>query len=161
MISARDNQQLREVWNQRAIPVVFRRGPGEGLMIRMPYSSQNREWIKAEHRREPNWNMKFRCWETPRSWFDDLVTRFLRKFGKVYVIQAFREQQKCAPACWNATGFDCECSCMGQNHGSGNPAGCWHIVSDTFAIEWSERQYSCRLIESKSGQVAPAETVSP
>lgn len=27
---------------------------------------------------------------------------------------------KCGPRCLNATGFQCECSCGGKNHGAGN-----------------------------------------
>lgn len=39
---------------------------------------------------------------------------------------------------------------MGQNHGSGNPQGKWHIVSETFAVKWKEREYSCRLLKALS-----------
>lgn len=142
--------QLREIWGQRKIPVVFRRGKGLRLMVRLPYSTENRDVVKGGHRHDPVWHVRFRCWETPRAWFDDLIERFLQQHGKVYVIQAFREEQKCAPACWNATGHDCECSCMGNNHGSGNPAGCWHVVSDAFAVEWGDRKYACRLMERRT-----------
>ena len=68
------------------------------------------------------------------------------RFGRVYVIQPYREFEKCAPACWNATGFTCECSCMGKNHGS-MPGGRWWVVADTFAIQWQGRRLACRLIE--------------
>jgi hypothetical protein len=146
-----NSSQLRKIWSQKEIPVVFRRGKGERLMLRLPYSPNNRELVKGTHRIIPSWNSEYRCWETPRAWFDDLVRRFLREFGSTYVIQAFREEQKCAPACWNAAGFECECSCMGRNHGSGNPNGCWQIVSETFAVEWSERRYACRLLKRRGG----------
>ncbi len=153
------NAQLREIWHQKKIPVVFRRGKGQRLMLRLPYSSENRHIVKGGHRNEPVWSDRFRCWETPRSWFNDLIERFLVRFNRVYVIQGFREEQKCAPACWNASGYDCECSCMGANHGTGNPAGCWHVVSETFAVEWSARKYACRLMERRAPEPVPESPV--
>jgi cell filamentation protein len=69
----------------------------------------------------------------------DRQPRLARKYGKVYVVQAFAHFEKCAPACWNATGFQCECSCMGQNHGS-HASGDWWIVSETFAIRREGRE---------------------
>jgi len=68
------------------------------------------------------------------SWYDWLARRLLYKYSAVYLIQLYREQQKCAPACWNAEGLHCECSCMGENHGSGHPGERWREVSETFAF---------------------------
>ncbi len=138
--------KLKAIWKQGKIPVVLRKAKPEPLYIRLPYSPDNKEWLKEGHRNRPQWLPDLKCWNTPRSWFEDIVQRALREFGKVYVIQPYRTQQKCAPACWNATGVNCECSCMGEHHGSGNPSGKWHIVSETFAVQWGEKQYSCRLI---------------
>src|SRR5690606_1987750 len=62
---------------------------------------------------------------------------------------AIRAQQKCAPACWNAEGFHCECSCMSENHGGGHPGGSWYKVSETFAVSWGAQRYSCRHLKIK------------
>jgi hypothetical protein len=112
-------------------------------MIKFPGS---RDWLREGHRAKPRWVDHFKCWEVPKSWFEDVARRLLRRFGRVYIIQPFRLQEKCAPRCWNATGLECECSCMGEHHGSGNPPGKWYIVSETFAVRWEERRYACRLI---------------
>ena len=80
------------------------------------------------------------------SWYDWLARRLLYKYSAVYLIQLYREQQKCAPACWNAEGLHCECSCMGENHGSGHPGERWREVSETFAFEWGPTKYACRLL---------------
>lgn len=138
--------KLRQIWDQGRIPAVFRQGNSKPLFVRLPYSTDNREWLKADHRNQPEWLKQYKCWNTPKSWFEDIIKRSLIKYGRVYVIQTYRTQQKCAPACWNASGIDCECSCMGENHGSGNPIGKWYIVSETCAVSWDEKQYSCRLI---------------
>lgn len=144
--------RLREIWLQKVVPVVYRQVRPEPVLLRIPYAQNNFEWVRGEKRHKPDWNAKFKCWETPVSWFDELIERTLRKFGKVYVIQLFKEHQKCAPACWNAKGFHCECSCMGANHGSGHPGGRWHEVSETFAFQWGARKYSCRLITADAAR---------
>jgi len=137
--------KLLQVWSQTAIPVVFHR-KSKPLLIRLPFARTNRDWLKGDHRNQPEWLSSLKCWETPKSWFEDVIRRGLQKYGRVYVIQPFSAQQKCAPACWNAVGAECECSCMGANHGSGDPAGKWHVVSETFAVRWETREYSCRLL---------------
>lgn len=138
--------RLREIWKQEKIPVVFREGKSKPLLIRLPYAPNNKQLLKANHRNDPEWVKQYQCWRTPASWFEDIVKRALIKYGQVYVIQPFQEKQKCSPACWNARGIQCECSCMGEHHGAGNPVGKWHIVSETFAVSWGDKTYSCRLI---------------
>ena len=134
------------VWNQTKVPVVLRRtGSGEQLRVRLPFDDSNRDWLRIGHKRNPIWNAKERCWELPKSWFDDLINRALERYGSVYIFQPYREQERCAPACQNATGHECQCSCMGQNHGAGND-GSWFEVSETFATRWGDRTIACRLL---------------
>jgi hypothetical protein len=144
---ATSNKHAASIWNQTTIPVVYRRGGAEPLMIKLPYAPNNGEWLRNDQRRKPEWISQFKCWNTPKSWFENVVRRLLIRFSRVYVIQPFRVQEKCAPACWNATGIECECSCMGAHHGSGNPSGKWHVISETFAVQWQNRQLACRLFE--------------
>jgi hypothetical protein len=145
-MSTDHDPKLRRIWGQGRIPVVLRRGKGEPLRVRLPYAEANRAWLRGENRNKPQWNPRFKCWETPKSWFENLIRRALWIYESIYVIQPFNDNEKCAPACWNALGVECECSCMGKNHGSGNPQGKWHVVSDTLAVRWGPRQYSCRLL---------------
>lgn len=142
--------RLRAIWTQSEIPVVFKQQRPEPLLVRLPFATDNASWLRGSSRRKPVWDGRRKRWETPVSWFDDLILRLLKKYGKTYVVQIHKEQQKCAPACWSATGFHCECSCMGQNHGSGHPGGKWHEVSETFAFSWDERKYACRLLLAAS-----------
>ena len=138
--------RLLHIWGQKEIPVLYRPGSGKLLLVRLPYAVTNRPWLKGDHRNQPEWVAEHKCWQTPKAWFEDIVKRSLGKYRRIYVIQPFNTQEKCAPACWNALGAECECSCMGANHGSGNPSGKWHIVSETLAVQWGEKQYSCRLL---------------
>ncbi len=142
--------RLAAVWKQKSIPVLFRKGKGRPLLVSLPYGGDNRTWLKHERRNHPIWNSKFKCWETPKAWFNDLVSQILSRYGKLYVIQLYREQEKCAPACWNASGHECQCSCMGANHGSQCANGHWLVISDTFATLWHEQELACRLLTKKT-----------
>ncbi|MDF1586682.1 hypothetical protein [Marinimicrococcus flavescens] len=140
---------LRAVWNQTRIPVVLRRGgKGQRLRIRLPFAQDNRRWLQAGKRMAATWVPVHTCWEVPKAWFNEFVERAVLRYGALYVIQPYREQEKCAPACLNATGHECQCSCMGANHGAGND-GSWFEVSETFATRWGEQQLACRLMVRK------------
>jgi len=145
-----DRLTLRYVWDQTQIPVVLRRcGPGEKIRVRMP-GPQSVSWVQNGRRIAPVWvGGEIRYWELPKAWFNDFVDRALQRYGRVYIIQPFREQEICAPACQNASGHECQCSCMGANHGAGND-GSWFEVSDTFSTRWGERDLACRLLTSKT-----------
>jgi len=142
--------ELLRAWRQQSIPVLFRSGKAKPLLLRLPYAKDNRDWLHSDKRRNSLWNEQYKCWETPRARFDELIEKALARFKRVYVIQPVRRDQKCAPACWQAQGYECECSCMGNNHGSGSPSGDWHVVSETLAVQWGEKEYSCRLFEASA-----------
>ena len=143
---ANKDPNLARIWRQTDIPVVYRQASPGPILVRLPYSPDNYAWLRGDNRHKPKWDAQHKNWETPVTWFDGLIHRSLQRYRKVYVIQVYRDQQKCAPACWDATGFHCECSCMGANHGTGHPGGNWYEVSETFACHWGPRQYACRLI---------------
>ena len=145
-----NDPQLVEIWNQISIPILVRREQGYPLLVRLPNSAYYQDWLRGGKQRIPEWNFRYECWQVPVAWFDELIKHLIDSYGQIYVIQVYREYQRCAPACWNARGFHCECSCMGANHGNGYPGGMWHIVSDAFAIQWEERKYSCRLITKRT-----------
>ncbi len=141
-----DRARLREVWNQRSIPVVLRRGGrGERLRVRLPPRADNELWLQGERRTHVEWDLGRRCWEIPKAWFNDFVQAALLRYVQLYVVQPYREQEVCAPACWNAVGPECQCSCMGENHGASSD-GRWFEVSETFATRWRERSLACRLM---------------
>jgi hypothetical protein len=134
------------VWRQAEIPVVFCDTAGKRLLVKMPYAHDNRAWLKDEHVRRPEWLKQFTCWRVPRAWLDELTQRLCEHYGQVYVIHPYREREVCAPACWDAQGVECTCSCLGANHGQGSGGGAWYIVSETCAIQWGPRRYACRLL---------------
>ena len=113
------------------------------------------EWLRDDRRAKPTWNVQFKAWEIPTVWFDSVIKLALKRYREAYVIQLYREHQKCAPACWNAEGFHCECSCMGENHGGSHPGGNWYEVSETFAVSWGVQRYSCRHLKVKNAGRQP------
>jgi hypothetical protein len=143
---AQNDPNLLRIWHQARIPVVVLGGPVRRLIVRLPYAPANRDWLQDRHRTKPVWLPKQQVWTIPKSWFEDVLRRALLRYGAVYVIQPFRKDEKCAPACWNAVGAHCECSCMGENHGAGEPEGKWHVVSETLAVRVNAKEYSCRLL---------------
>ena len=145
-------QSAAAIWKQDKVPVIYRQGNGP-LLVRLPYSANNREWLRSDNLRKPLWIKQYSgCWQIPNNWFNDLAHRMLQKFPRLYVIQPHRVMEKCAPACWNATALDCQCSCMGKNHGSQQALGRWWIVSETCALKWRGRELACQLIERASAK---------
>ena len=149
-----DAVRLRKIWNNRTVPVILRRANGRPR-LRVPCNwkspfdvHKKRQSIQRNRRTIPDTNWQQRYWEVPKAWFDDLVRQFVTEHGQLYVIQPFREQEICASQCWNAKGHECQCSCMGANHGQGK-SGSWLEVSDTFATRWGEQHLACRLITKK------------
>jgi hypothetical protein len=144
-----DKLSLKYVWEQERVPVVLRRtGKGRRLRARLPYAETNRQWLQNDRRTSPVWIASKKYWELPKAWFNDFIERSLVRYGNVYIIQPYREQEKCSPACQNAIGHECRCSCMGLHHGAGND-GSWFEVSDTFATRWGDQELACRLMTAK------------
>lgn len=146
--------RLSFVWNQREIPVVLRRaGKGEKLRLRLPGklipSLDDLRWLKNFRRLSPSWNMQSSYWEIPKAWFDDFVNRSLGRYGKAYIIQPYRETEVCARACMKAKGHECQCSCMGANHGAGTD-GSWFEIGEAFAVRTSSPMLACRLLIAKT-----------
>lgn len=156
---------LKYVWNQQSqTPVILRRtGKGEQLRVKLPFAEDNWLWLRNNRTRIPGWTDGKRSqpgyWEIPKAWFNDLVDRALVRFGSVYIIQPYRAQEVCSPACQNATGHECQCSCMGEHHGAGND-GSWFEVSETFATRWGERELACRLLTARIGKSKPFASAS-
>jgi len=139
----------KTIWNNRKIPVLLRRGGSLAIRLRLPYSPENRGWLRnGERKKMPEWISDGQYWELPASRFNELVEMFLNKFGKTYIIQPYREQEICSPSCMDAQGFECQCSCLGANHGSG-VGGRWFVVSDAFAVRSGDMKAACRLLTRK------------
>jgi hypothetical protein len=143
------SKDLLAVWRQTSVPVIIRRNKrGQQHRLRIPFAANNRDWLRNGRRISPVWISPKKYWEIPKAWFNDFINRSLKKYGQIWIIQPFREQEVCAPACMNALGHDCQCSCMGMNHGSGND-GSWFEVNEAFATRWDDEEWACRLLSQR------------
>lgn len=142
-------QTVSAIWNQKRVPVVFRPGAQDqpGLLVRLPYHSGNRDWLRGGRRRKPEWDPTEKLWKVPRAWFSVIVNACLDRFDEVYVIQPHNPMEKCAPACWEAKGEECQCSCLGVHHGEGRPGGRWYEVSDALAVQWQGSELRWTLLK--------------
>lgn len=149
-----EEERSKHVWRDRSkrVPVILRRtGKGKKLRLRLPYAEDNREWLRHGRRNEPVYDREGKFWEVPKAWFNELVDRALKDYDEVYILQPYREMEICAPACMEALGHICECSCMGANHGIGMNNGSWYVASDAFAFRWGNARMACRhLIKGKA-----------
>jgi hypothetical protein len=151
MESLTDDAQIsgvaaQRIWHNGTVPVIFKRLAKQSLVVRLPYAEDNRVWLQGNGRRI-QWHRVWKAWEVPRSRFNNCVQLVLARHGRCYVIQEYRPLETCAPACWNAIGADCECSCLGANHGSGNSLA--NEVSETFAFEYGGKMLACRLLTAR------------
>jgi hypothetical protein len=141
-------RSISEIWSQRRVPVAYRSGEkGDPLWVRLPYRADNYDWLRGPRTRKPKWDADRKFWTVPTAWFDELVESAAHRYGSVYVIQPHRRMEKCAPACWNAAGIQCSCSCLSLNHGEGHPRGRWYEISDALAVQWNDRELYWRLLK--------------
>lgn len=148
--------QFDRVWRQSSIPVIVRGGHIAPLVIKLPFRDDNKDWLRDDQRSKPKWFPDYKVWSIPKSWFENTVRLALARFGSIWVIQPYREIEKCAPACWNATGVHCECSCLGERHGTHDPAGRWYIINETLALRIGEKEFSCKLLRRRERPKASA-----
>lgn len=136
------------VVRQQQFPVVIRMR-NRPLRCKTPYMEGNREFLQLTTRK-PRWNAKLKLWELPQAWFNDIVRKCAQRWGTVYVIQPYNVMEKCARACWDAVGLECNCSCMGKNHGAGQPSGRWYEISESCAISWEAESLRISIIHAKN-----------
>jgi hypothetical protein len=141
--------RAKNIWNQVHLPVVLRKkGKGDRVRVRLPYRVDNATWLNSIGKSKPNWRKDLMCWEIPKTWFNGFVDAALTRYAKLYVIQPYIETEICAPACRSAKHHECQCSCMGENHGSGDGTG-WFDVTEAFAIRFGSKRLACRLMTKK------------
>ncbi len=148
-----ERQTLEAIWRQSAVPVIHRPKMGK-LHVRFPRLHNDEVWLlrTCGERTRPRWHAVVQprtnvrgWWNVGRAHFTNLAKGLLERFGSVYVIQPHRELEICAPACQNAIGLECECSCLGLHHGE-SATGRWYEVSDALAMRWRESEFRWQLL---------------
>jgi len=141
---ASDREHIRNVWLQNTIPVIQRPETGK-LKIKPPGNLFYHEWIHRPKKHTPIWINNY--YEVPASWLSWLVRTCLNQYGQVWIIQPYNDKEICSTSCQNAKGFECQCQCLGENHGQGDDGGGgWYEVSDALKIRWSGKYVAARLL---------------
>ena len=138
-----DSETIRRTWQQNDIPVILRPKTGK-LKVKLPEGRAAMRWLRRPGKHRPNWNKNH--FEVPATWLNHLLEMSLQKYKKTYLIQPYNEKEVCAAACQNARGNDCQCSCMGANHGQGEDGGAWFEVNETFKVRWKGSVLAVRLM---------------
>ena len=143
---ARRQKPFSKIWFESPVPALFRPPKGQ-VLVRVDKHPTNRCLIKLG-RNWPRWVEQRHCYQVPAAWFSKLAKVIVNEFGAVWIIQPFREKQICAPACRDAEGLVCECSCMGEFHGVNHAGNGWFEVSESFMVRYSSAQWACRLLKA-------------
>jgi hypothetical protein len=119
------------------IATVYRPVGTGRIRVRMPYAVGNRAFI---HRTlgslvRPDWNGAEKCWEISRQHMRATVEALADRFGVVEVAIDFRTNSRCDIRCRDAEGDDCDCQCMGENHGGAAYWRNWTQVGETTLVE--------------------------
>lgn len=138
--------KLMAIWQQRNIPVLLNRGKNKRLRMRFPEGHDHHSILHVSRKHRPLWIEDKKYWDVARIRLNEIVKHTLATYGKLYVVQPYRVQERCAPACWDAEGHDCQCQCMGEHHGSRSNGQGWFIVSDVFASRYQDQELACRLL---------------
>ena len=98
MLQDLTNSQLKTLWRQGRVPVIFKRSnPLRVLLVRLPFAEGNLEWLRDDRRSKPKWATQFKAWEIPTAWFDSVIQMALRRYGLPPISQtpplSFRRQQ--------------------------------------------------------------------
>ena len=115
---------------------VHRPIPTQGrIAIWLPYAEGTRAWLRkvCGPGTRPEFDRERKAWLVARPHFRKVVDALARRCGTVLVITDHTVRHACGSRCWNAEGDECECECLGDNHGGGLHLG-WHQVGADMAI---------------------------
>ena len=145
---------IPEVWRNQTIPVIYRPDTTGPLKLRLPYrEGGNRQFLKSikERRTEPVWDSKDQFWSVPKNWFTGLVESVVLAFGSAWVIQPHHAEERCSASCRNARRLECECSCLGENHGAGGRADNAVGIQGAVVLPWRTGLLTVQFFKKREG----------
>lgn len=91
--------------------------PLDGQVIaKIPAMKGNKRWLRRTVRvRSPL--LDGDRWHLPRNCLTKLVTAAVDRYGYIVIWRDMSKLSRCTRACLEATGVDCDCSCLGAHHG--------------------------------------------
>lgn len=116
---------------------VWRPAPaGRRIVIRLPYAEGHRFWLRdvCGSGTRPDFDPVRKVWLVARPHFRRVVDALALRYGVVDVYVDHTVRSACGKLCRDATGDDCTCSCLGDNHGSWTWRREWRRVDDHWLI---------------------------
>lgn len=99
-----------------AVPMVWLPQDGQ-VVAKIPARKGNRRWLREAVRiRSPHLAEDGR-WYLPRNCLGKLVVAAVDRYGYVVVCRDMSRLSRCTRLCLEATGVECNCSCLGAYHG--------------------------------------------
>jgi hypothetical protein len=111
--------------------------PQDGQVIaKIPPMKGNLRWLRQAVRiRSPR--LEDDRWHLPRNCLTKLVTAAVDRYGYIVVCRDMSRLSRCTRACLEATGIDCDCSCLGAHHGE-DSHGWFERVGDVMVADRGE-----------------------
>jgi hypothetical protein len=117
------------------VPTVWRPTAGK-MEVSLPFSTDNRAWLRDQL--GPGvpyaWDGGLRRWTLARNHLSNLVPALANRYGYVEVYIDFKTTVKCDKRCRDATGSECICQCLGENHRGGSLLTGWFEVGESTLI---------------------------
>ncbi|MEU6573565.1 hypothetical protein [Streptomyces sp. NPDC046805] len=106
------------------------------VIAKIPPRKGNRGWLhETVGIRSPK--LDDDRWKLPRSCLVRLVTAAIDRYGYIVLWRDMSKLSQCTRACLEATGVECQCSCLGAHHGQ-DAAGWFERVGDAVVAEQGE-----------------------
>lgn len=117
---------------------VWRPTPSEAgrVVIWLPYARGTRGWLRSVcgTGTRPEFDRARKAWTVARPHFRRIVQAVADRYGSVDVYVDHTVRHACGAMCRNAEGDDCQCSCLGDNHGNGRWHEGWQPVGDEWVV---------------------------
>lgn len=106
------------------------------VIAKIPPRKGNRRWLhETVGIRSPE--LGGDRWNLPRSSLVRLVTAAIDRYGFIVLWRDMSKLSRCTRACLEATGAECDCSCLGAHHGQ-DAAGWFERLGDAVVADHGE-----------------------
>lgn len=108
---------------------------GHRLAVVMPFARGTRYWLRevCGPGTRPEWDRGRGAWLVARPHFRKVVEALARRYGSCEVLVDHNVASMCGAWCRDAEGDECDCACMGENHGG----QFWHRAWTKISAEWA------------------------
>ncbi|WP_199487812.1 endonuclease domain-containing protein [Actinomadura spongiicola] len=128
--------------------------PLDGQVVaKIPPLKGNYRWLHRTVRiRSPH--LDGDRWHLPRNCLNRLVMAAVDRYGYIVVWRDMSRLSRCTRACLEATGVECDCSCLGAYHGE-DSVGWFERVGDMMVADRGEFTRTAMVYGTRGNEVDP------